>query len=70
MKHLKFYEDFTPVDNDIKPDLLKSAAEIMGSEVESESDITDYIENNIENTSLQTIIDKLTDIKKEIKKLN
>lgn len=68
MKHLKYFDSYQIVDDTIKTDLLKKASGIIGYKIESESDITDFIEKNIENVTLQTKIDELTDIKKEIKK--
>ncbi|MCK9416311.1 hypothetical protein M0Q97_06605 [Candidatus Dojkabacteria bacterium] len=68
MKHLKYFDSYQIVDDTIKTDLLKKASGIIGYNIESENDITDFIEKNIENVTLQTKIDELTDIKKEIKK--
>lgn len=68
MKHLKYFDSYQIDDDTIKTDLLKKASGIIGYNIESENDITNFIEKNIENVTLQTKIDELTDIKKEIKK--
>jgi hypothetical protein len=68
MKHLKYFDSYQIDDDTIKTDLLKKASGIIGYNIKSENDITDFIEKNIENVTLQTKIDELTDIKKEIKK--
>jgi hypothetical protein len=68
MKYLKYFDSYQIDDDTIKTDLLKKASGIIGYNIKSENDITDFIEKNIENVTLQTKIDELTDIKKEIKK--
>jgi hypothetical protein len=64
MEHLKKYTFFSINEKkSIKDELLYQASEIIGDNISSIQEITDFIELNIKNKTLVQEIDKLTEIK-------
>jgi len=64
MKYIKKFESFEDVSD------LSVASEIIGKEIDDKTayqEITDFIEANIEDKSMEKDIDTLTDIKRNMK---
>ena len=65
-------EDIIKFDDYIDNDIMNRAIEIIGKPINIKNaiqEISDYIENNINNTSIVKEIDELTEIKRKLKKI-
>jgi len=66
MKYIKKFENFEEISD------ISVASEIIGKELDDKSayqEITDFIEANIEDKSMEKEIDTLTNIKRKMKHL-